>query len=72
MITKSKVLPAIVTLAAIISLFAAAGSGIVNAQNMTGNQTGGNMTAGNMTAGANMTNATAGGAGNMTSPTPTQ
>jgi hypothetical protein len=75
MMSKPKVLPVIVTLAAIISIFAAARISTVNAQNMTGNQTGGNMTAGNMTAGTNMTNATAGSAGNMTTPlapTPTQ
>ena len=72
MMIRKCTLPIIVILAAIVSLSAAVGISSVNAQNMTGNQTGGNMTAGNMTAGANMTNATAGGAGNMTSPTPTQ
>jgi len=73
--TQTELLPVIVILAAVVSLFAAVGISSVNAQNMTGNETGGNMT--NATAGGNMTNATAGGnmtnataGGNMTSPSP--
>jgi hypothetical protein len=68
MMTRKWTLPIIVILAAVVSLSAAVGISSVNAQNMTGNQTGGNMT--NATAGGNMTNATAGGGANMTSPSP--
>ncbi len=59
--TLKRTIPVIIALAAVISLFAALEISSVNAQNITGNETGGNMTAG-----GNMTNTTAGG--NMTSP----
>ena len=53
-------------LAAVISaLTAAIGVTSVDAQNLTGNETGGNMTGGNMT-GGNMTGVTVSGVVNMT------